>query len=333
MKPAAPVTKIRTPQLYAVHREGCRSPARVPLDVRLPPVKGIVLAGGTGSRLWPITRGVSKQLLPVFDKPMIHYPLATLMAAGLREILIITTPEDQPQFQRLLGDGSEIGVEFSYVVQPRPEGLAQAFILGADFLDGDSAALVLGDNIFHGVGLGTRLADLTDPQGGHVFAYRVSNPREYGVVEFGADGTVLSLEEKPQHPRSSYAVPGLYFYSPDVVDIARTITPSARGELEITAVNEEYLRQGRLNVTVLPRGTAWLDTGSFESLHDASEYVRVLEKRQGTKVGCIEEIAWRRGWIDDAQLAAIAEPLTKSGYGDYLLGLLTEKSEIAVDRS
>ena len=287
-------------------------------------MKGIVLAGGTGSRLWPITRGVSKQLLPVFDKPMIHYPVSTLMAAGLREILIITTAEDQPGFQRLLGDGSDLGVSFSYVVQPRPEGLAQAFLLGAEFLAGDAAALVLGDNIFHGVGLGTRLADLTDPDGGHVFAYRVANPREYGVVEFAPDGTVLSLVEKPEQPRSNYAVPGLYFYSADVVDVAGSIKPSARGELEITAVNEEYLRQGRLKVSVLPRGTAWLDTGSFETLHDAGEYVRVLEKRQGTKVGCIEEIAWRRGWIDDEQLRALAEPLRKSGYGGYLLGLLDE---------
>lgn len=291
-------------------------------------MKGIVLAGGTGSRLWPITRGVSKQLLPVFDKPMIHYPLATLMTAGLREILIITTAEDQPAFQRLLGDGAELGVRFSYVVQPKPEGLAQAFILGAEFLDGDAAALVLGDNIFHGVGLGTKLADLTDPAGGHVFAYRVANPREYGVVEFGADGAVLSLEEKPLQPKSNYAVPGLYFYAGDVVDIAAQVRPSARGELEITAVNDAYLRQGRLNVTVLPRGTAWLDTGSFETLHDAGEYVRVLEKRQGTKVGCIEEIAWRQGWIDDAQLAALAEPLTKSGYGQYLIGLLNERRDL-----
>lgn len=292
-------------------------------------MKGIVLAGGTGSRLWPITRGVSKQLLPVFDKPMVHYPVSTLMAAGLREILVITTAEDQPGFQRLLGDGSELGVEFSYIVQPRPEGLAQAFILARDFLAGDAAALVLGDNIFHGVGLGTRLADLTDPDGGHVFAYRVANPREYGVVEFGPDGTVLSLEEKPAEPRSNYAVPGLYFYSADVVDVAAEIKPSARGELEITAVNEEYLRQGRLKVTVLPRGTAWLDTGSFESLHDAGEYVRVLEQRQGTRVGCLEEVAWRRGWIDDDQLLALAEPLRKSGYGDYLAGLLKERADLA----
>ncbi|MCB0915751.1 MAG: glucose-1-phosphate thymidylyltransferase RfbA [Actinobacteria bacterium] len=290
-------------------------------------MKGIVLAGGTGSRLWPITRGVSKQLLPVFDKPMIHYPVGTLMAAGLREILIITTEEDQPSFQRLLGDGSELGVEFEYIVQPRPEGLAQAFILGKDFLAGDAAALVLGDNIFHGVGLGTRLSDLTNPDGGHVFAYRVANPKDYGVVEFAEDGTVLSLVEKPTQPKSNYAVPGLYFYSADVVDVAAGITPSARGELEITAVNEEYLRQGRLRVSVLPRGTAWLDTGSFETLHDAGEYVRVLEKRQGTKVGCVEEIAWRQGWIDDDQLAALAEPLLKSGYGAYLEGLLAESRE------
>lgn len=290
-------------------------------------MKGIVLAGGTGSRLWPITRGVSKQLLPVFDKPMIHYPVGTLMAAGLREILIITTEEDQPSFQRLLGDGSELGVEFEYIVQPRPEGLAQAFILGKDFLAGDAAALVLGDNIFHGVGLGTRLSDLTNPDGGHVFAYRVANPKDYGVVEFAEDGTVLSLVEKPTQPKSNYAVPGLYFYSADVVDVAAGITPSARGELEITAVNEEYLRQGRLHVSVLPRGTAWLDTGSFETLHDAGEYVRVLEKRQGTKVGCVEEIAWRQGWIDDDQLAALAEPLLKSGYGAYLEGLLAESRE------
>ena len=290
-------------------------------------MKGIVLAGGTGSRLWPITRGVSKQLLPVFDKPMIHYPISTLLAAGLREILIITTHEDQPGFQRLLGDGAELGLEFSYVVQPKPEGLAQAFLLGADFLAGDAAALVLGDNIFHGVGLGTRLRHLTDPAGGHVFAYRVANPREYGVVEFAPDGTVLSLVEKPEVPRSNYAVPGLYFYAADVVDVAAGITPSARGELEITAVNEEYLRQGRLSVSVLPRGTAWLDTGSFESLHEATEYVRVLEKRQGMKVGCMEEICWRQGWIDDDQLATLAEPLRKSGYGDYLIRLLDEGRE------
>ncbi len=283
-----------------------------------------MLAGGTGSRLWPITRGVSKQLLPVYDKPMIHYPISTLMAAGLREILIITTPEDQPAFQRLLGDGSELGMSFSYVVQPAPEGLAQAFLLGEEFLAGDAAALVLGDNIFHGPGLGTQLRKLTSVDGGHVFAYGVSNPRDYGVVEFDADGVAISLEEKPTRPKSNYAVPGLYFYSGDVVDVAKSIKPSARGELEITAVNEWYLQRGRLSVTVLQRGTAWLDTGSFESLHDASEYVRVLERRQGTKVGCLEELAWRNGWIDDEQLQALAEPLRKSGYGEYLANLLQD---------
>ena len=287
-------------------------------------MKGIVLAGGTGSRLWPITRGVSKQLLPVYDKPMIHYPLSTLMAAGLREILIITTPEDQSGFQRLLGDGSDLGMSLTYCVQPEPDGLAQAFILGEQFLAGDAAALILGDNIFHGPGLGTRLRDLTEVDGGHVFAYRLANPADYGVVEFDGDGQAVSLEEKPEKPRSHFAVPGLYFYGPDVVEVARSIQPSARGELEITAVNEHYLQQGRLSVTVLPRGTAWLDTGSFESLQDAGEFVRVLEMRQGTKVGCIEELAWRNGWIDDAHLMSLAEPLMKSGYGQFLKGLLDE---------
>lgn len=285
-------------------------------------MKGIVLAGGTGSRLWPITRGVSKQLLPVYDKPMIHYPVSTLMAAGLREILIITTPEDQSAFQRLLGDGAELGISFSYVAQPSPDGLAQAFILGEQFLAGDAAALVLGDNIFHGPGLGTQLARLTNVDGGHVFAYAVANPADYGVVDFDADGRAISLEEKPTSPKSNYAVPGLYFYSADVVEVAKQIKPSARGELEITAVNDWYLQRERLSVTVLPRGTAWLDTGSFESLHDASEYVRVLERRQGTKVGCLEELAWRNGWIDDAQFALLIEPLLKSGYGDLLKNLL-----------
>ena len=283
-----------------------------------------MLAGGTGSRLWPITRGVSKQLLPVYDKPMIHYPVSTLMAAGLQEILIITTPEDQPAFQRLLGDGAELGMSFSFVAQPSPDGLAQAFILGEEFLAGDAAALVLGDNIFHGPGLGTQLRKLMSVDGGHVFAYGVSNPRDYGVVEFDADGMAISLEEKPAKPKSNYAVPGLYFYSGDVVEVAKSIKPSDRGELEITAVNERYLQQGRLSVTVLQRGTAWLDTGSFESLHDAGEYVRVLERRQGTKVGCLEELAWRNGWIDDDQLRSLGEALLKSGYGEYLLNLLPE---------
>lgn len=290
-------------------------------------MKGIVLAGGTGSRLWPITRGVSKQLLPVYDKPMVHYPIATLMNAGLRQILIITTPEDQPAFQRLLGTGEELGVEFAYVVQERPEGLAQAFLLGEEFLAGDAAALVLGDNIFHGPGLGRQLRELHHVDGGHVFAYRVANPREYGVVEFDASGSAISIEEKPVNPRSSYAVPGLYFYGPDVVQTARTIKPSARGELEITAVNDHYLRQGRLTVSVLPRGTAWLDTGTFRSLHDAAEYVRVMEDRQGLKLACLEEIAWRNGWIDDGQLQDLASPLRKSGYGLYLDGLLSEARE------
>ncbi|MGV1003189.1 MAG: glucose-1-phosphate thymidylyltransferase RfbA [Candidatus Nanopelagicales bacterium] len=289
-------------------------------------MKGIVLAGGTGSRLWPITRGVSKQLLPVYDKPMVHYPIATLMAAGLREILIITTPEDQPAFQRLLGDGAELGVEYHYVSQPRPEGLAQAFLLGEEFLAGDAAALVLGDNIFSGPGLGRRLRDLREIDGGHIFAYRVASPQEYGVVEFDASGRAISLEEKPAAPRSNYAVPGLYFYGPDIVEVAKTITPSARGELEITAVNQAYLHQGRLAVSVLPRGTAWLDTGTFRSLHDAGEYVRVMEERQGLKLACLEEIAWRNGWIDDQQLLALADPLMKSGYGHYLAGLHAEKA-------
>ena len=287
-------------------------------------MKGIVLAGGTGSRLWPITRGVSKQLLPVYDKPMVYYPIAALMNAGLREILIITTPEDQEAFVRLLGDGSELGVGFSYVVQPRPEGLAQAFLLGEDFLRGDSAALVLGDNIFHGAGLGRQLRDLHGIDGGHVFAYRVAHPSEYGVVELDSSGRAVSLEEKPVAPKSRYAVPGLYFYGPDIVEVARTITPSSRGELEITAVNQHYLDQQRLTVSVLPRGTAWLDTGTFRSLHDAGEYVRVMEDRQGVKLACLEEIAWRNGWIDGTRVAALAEPLLKSGYGTYLTGLLAE---------
>lgn len=258
---------------------------------------------------------------------MIYYPISTLMAAGIREILIITTPEDQASFRRLLGDGAAMGVSFEYVMQPKPEGLAQAFLLAEDFLAGESAALVLGDNIFHGVGLGTQLSKLTSVDGGHVFAYRVANPREYGVVEFDEHDRVVSLEEKPARPKSNYAVPGLYFYGPDVVAFAKGITPSARGELEITTLNEVYLAQDRLAVTVLPRGTAWLDTGSFDTLHDAGEYVRVLEKRQGTKVGCVEEVAWRRGWIDDAQLLALAEPLVKSGYGEYLRGLVAEAVE------
>jgi len=285
-------------------------------------VKGIILAGGTGSRLWPITKGVSKQLLPVYDKPMIHYPLATLMAAGLRDVLIITTPEDSEAFQRLLGDGTAWGMSIHYAVQTRPEGLAQAFLIAEDFLDGQGAALILGDNLFYGPRLGRHLADLTRVRGGHVFAYEVANPSEYGVVAFDESGVALSIEEKPDRPKSNFAVPGLYFYDRSVVDVAKTITPSARGELEITAVNDHYLQAGSLTVTVLERGTAWLDTGTFRSLQDAGEFVRVMEDRTGTKVGCVEEIAWRNGWINDAQLEDLATPLVKSGYGDYLLRLI-----------
>ncbi|HEV7725949.1 MAG: rfbA [Modestobacter sp.] len=288
-------------------------------------VRGIILAGGTGSRLFPITQAVSKQLMPVYDKPMVYYPLSTLMMAGIREVLVITTPDDQPAFARLLGDGSRLGMRIEYAAQPRPEGLAQAFLIGADFLDGQAAALVLGDNIFYGAGLGTALSRLPEPDGGHVFAYHVANPADYGVVAFDATGRVTSIEEKPASPKSSYAVPGLYFFGPDVVDVARSITPSARGELEITAVNEHYLRQDRLTVTVLDRGTAWLDTGTFTSLRQASEFVSVVEERQGLKIGCIEEVAWRNGWLTDDDLTATADRLGKSGYGDYLLGLLTDR--------
>ena len=285
-------------------------------------MKGIILAGGTGSRLWPITKGVSKQLLPVYDKPMIHYPLATLMAAGLRDVLIITTPEDSEAFQRLLGDGAAWGMSIRYAVQPKPEGLAQAFLIAEDFLGGQGAALILGDNLFYGPRLGRHLSELTSVAGGHVFAYEVANPSEYGVVAFDDTGVALSIEEKPNKPKSKFAVPGLYFYDESVVSVAKTITPSARGELEITAVNDHYLQTGSLTVTVLERGTAWLDTGTFKSLQDAGEFVRVMEDRTGTKVGCVEEIAWRNGWIDNAQLEDLAAPLTKSGYGDYLLRLI-----------
>jgi glucose-1-phosphate thymidylyltransferase len=286
-------------------------------------MRGIILAGGTGSRLFPITQAVSKQLMPVYDKPMVYYPLSTLMMAGVREVLVITTPGDQAAFRALLGDGTRLGMRIEYAVQERPEGLAQAFLIGADFIGTQSVALVLGDNIFYGAGLGTALGRLPDPDGGHVFAYHVANPQEYGVVEFDPAGRVLSIEEKPATPKSSYAVPGLYFYESSVVDVARGITPSARGELEITAVNEHYLDQGRLTVTVLDRGTAWLDTGTFASLRQATEFVSVVEERQGLKIGCIEEVAWRQGWLSDAELQAIAEPLAKSGYGTYLLGLLS----------
>jgi glucose-1-phosphate thymidylyltransferase len=285
-------------------------------------MRGIVLAGGSGTRLWPITKGISKQLMPIYDKPMIYYPLSTLMSAGIREILLITTPEDGPQFERLLGDGSELGIELSYAAQPRPEGLAQAFHIGEEFIGDESVALVLGDNIFHGVALDRKLQELTDIDGALIFAYQVANPEVYGVVEFDDDFKALSIEEKPLKPKSSYAVPGLYFYDNSVIAVAKAIEPSARGELEISSVNDHYLKEGRLNVQVLDRGTAWLDTGTFNSMVQAGEYVRVIEDRQGYKIGCIEEIAWRARWIDDAQLAAIAEPLTKSGYGDYLHTLL-----------
>ncbi|MGZ4608966.1 MAG: glucose-1-phosphate thymidylyltransferase RfbA [Actinomycetes bacterium] len=287
-------------------------------------MRGIILAGGSGTRLYPITRGISKQIMPVYDKPMIYYPLSTLMMAGIKDVLVITTPEDQEQFQHLLGDGNDLGIRIEYAVQPRPEGLAQAFIIGADFIGDDSVALVLGDNIFYGAGLGRSLESNRDVAGGRVFAYRVSDPTAYGVVEFGPDGEVRSIEEKPTKPRSCYAVPGLYFYANDVVEIAKNLTPSDRGELEITAVNAEYLRQGRLHVTVLDRGTAWLDTGTFESLMQAAAFVQAVEERQGIKIGCIEEVAFREGFIDADQLRTLAGPLRKSGYGEYLMDVLAE---------
>ncbi|MEV6927963.1 glucose-1-phosphate thymidylyltransferase RfbA [Dactylosporangium sp. NPDC051485] len=289
-------------------------------------MRGIILAGGTGSRLWPLTKAVSKQLMPVFDKPMIYYPLTTLVMAGITEILVITTPEDSDQFQRLLGDGSQWGLQISYATQPRPEGLAQAFIIGAEFIGDDSVALVLGDNIFHGAALGQRLSDNADVKGGRVFAYPVANPQDYGVVDFAPDGRVLSIEEKPARPKSRYAVPGLYFYDNRVVQIARELKPSDRGELEITAVNAAYLELDELHVVVLDRGTAWLDTGTFNTMVQAAEFVRVIEERQGLKIGCVEEESWRAGLISDDELRALAEPLRKSGYGDYLLHLLDWKN-------
>ncbi|MBP9933017.1 MAG: glucose-1-phosphate thymidylyltransferase RfbA [Chitinophagaceae bacterium] len=285
-------------------------------------MKGIILAGGSGTRLYPITKGISKQLMPIYDKPMIYYPLSVLMMAGIHEILIITTPEDNDQFRRLLGDGKSIGCQIQYAKQEVPNGLAQAFVIGKEFVGNDKVALVLGDNIFYGHGLGRQLQKLNDVEGGYVFAYPVSDPERYGVVEFDADMKAISIEEKPQSPRSNYAVPGLYFYDNSVIDIAANLKPSARGEYEITDVNRIYLEQGKLRVSLLDRTTAWLDTGTFDSLHDATEFVRVIEKRQGTKIGCIEEIAFRMGYITAEQLKQEAEALRKSGYGDYLMRLI-----------
>ena len=288
-------------------------------------MRGIILAGGTGSRLHPITLGVSKQLVPVYDKPMIYYPLSTLMLAGIRDILVITTPHEAEQFERLLGDGARLGLNVTYEVQPSPDGLAQAFLIGEKHIGDENVGLVLGDNIFYGAGLGTRLRRFADLDGAAVFGYRVADPTAYGVVEFDDSGRALSLEEKPFAPRSNYAVPGLYFYGNDVVERAKTLRPSPRGEHEITDLNRLYLDEGRLQVQVLPRGSAWLDTGTFDDLNDASNFVRTIESRQGTKIGCPEEVAWRMGFIDDEQLAGLAEGLAKSGYGDYLLDLLQHR--------
>ena len=280
------------------------------------------MAGGSGTRLHPITQGVSKQLIPVYDKPMIYYPLSMLLMAGIREVLVISTPEDMPGFMRLLGDGSQIGISIQYEIQPSPDGLAQAFLIGEKFIGDEKVCLVLGDNIFYGTGLGTALKSNTLVQGGHIFAYHVSNPEEYGVVEFDKNNKAISIEEKPQKPRSNFAIPGLYFYDNSVVSIAKSIKPSARGELEISSLNEHYLNEGMLSVTVLDRGTAWLDTGTVDSLMAAGEFVQVVEKRQGLKVGCIEEIAWRQGFISTDELLRLAKPLAKSGYGKYLIELI-----------
>lgn len=285
-------------------------------------MKGIILAGGTGSRLWPITRGISKQLLPIYDKPLVHYPISTLMLAGIREILLITSAADQPAFQRLLSTGEELGIQIEYKIQPSPEGIAQAFIIGEKFIAANKVALALGDNIFHGAGLGTQLRTLTSISGASIFAYRVNDPERYGVVEFTPDGKVLSIEEKPVLPKSRYAVPGLYFYDESVVEIAKNVKPSDRGELEITSVNQSYLDQGNLKITVLDRGTAWLDTGTFNSFHAAASYVKIVEERQGNKIACLEEIAWRNHWIDDNQLMKLAEKYQNNPYATYLKQLL-----------
>jgi len=289
-------------------------------------MKGIVLAGGTGSRLWPITKGVSKQLLPVYDKPLIHYPLGTLFLAGIEDILIITTPEDSGSFKRLLGDGSEFGVNLEYAIQEKPNGLAEAFIIGEKFISGQSVCLILGDNIFYGNGLGTQLREIDSTDGATIFAYKVSDPSRYGVVEFSDDMQVLSIEEKPVKPKSSFAVPGLYFYDSNVVEIAKSVKPSSRGEKEITTVNEHYLLQKKLTTRVLPRGTSWLDTGTFQSLHDASSYVKIIEDRQGSKISCLEEIAWRNNWISDSDLEKIIANYGGNDYGLYLKNLLTENN-------
>ena len=288
---------------------------------------GIILAGGTGSRLHPITIATSKQLLPVYDKPMIYYPLSTLLLAGVQDVLVITTPHDAEPFHRLLGDGSQFGINLQFAVQPEPKGLAQAFTIGADFIGDDSASLVLGDNIFYGQGLGTRLRKYSEVEGAAIFGYWVADPQAYGVVEIDENGTALSIEEKPTNPRSHLAVPGLYFYDNDVIEYARDLRPSARGELEITDINRIYMEQRRLQVEVLPRGTAWLDTGTFESLSDAGNFVRTIQARQGLQVGCPEEAAWRNGWLDDEALLARADALAKSGYGDYLRQLVTQRAE------